>query len=282
MKCIAFQGELGAYSHAALHRLFPSSTALPCVSFQDALDAVTHGTADACVLPIENSVAGRVAELHRLLPDTSLFITGEYFHPIDHMLLALPHTRLDEIQEVWSHPQALAQCRHGLEKMDLKPVAYADTAGAAKLLTEQGMRHVAVLASRKAAEIYGLEVLVSSVQDRSHNATRFIVLERERRTSEDHKDSGFVTTLLFRLRSVPAALYKALGGFATNGINLTRIESHLHGGSFAAAQFFIDAEGHPDELAMQRALEELRFFCEEDGVRILGTYPRGVRSGKES
>ena len=277
MRTIAFQGEPGAYSHAALHQLFPSASALPCLSFQEALAAVSQNRADACVLPIENSVAGRVAELHRLLPDTSLYITGEYFHPIDHMLLALPGTSLPQIQEVWSHPQALAQCRHALEELGVQPIAHRDTAGAAKLLKEENLNRVAVLASRKAAEIYGLDVLASSLQDRSHNATRFIVLEREQPRRDPESAEQFVTTLLFQLRSVPAALYKALGGFATNGVNLTRIESHLHGGSFAAAQFFIDAEGHPEEVGMQRALEELRFFCEEDGVRILGTYPRGKR-----
>ena len=273
MTTISFQGEAGAYSHLACSHIFPEAEFIACPSFADALNSVSNGQSEKCVVPVENSVAGRVGGLHRLIPEANLYVVGEYFQPIRHVLMASPGSQLSDLREVWSHPQALAQCRKTLECMELTPLSHPDTAGAARQLSQEELPHVGVIASEMAARAYGLDIIQSQMEDSSHNMTRFLILAREPLPGTSVNSSDAVTSLLFRLRSVPAALYKALGGFATNGINLTRIESYLEGGSFEAARFYIDAEGHWEEPAMKLAVEELRFFCETDGVQWLGTYP---------
>ncbi len=270
---ISFQGELGAYSHLACSNVYPESEVIPCPSFAGALACVTSGRAEKCLVPVENSVAGRVGGLHRLMPDANLFVTGEYFQPIHHVLMAAPGANIEDLREVWSHPQALAQCRKTLERMNLTPVAHADTAGAARQLAEEQLNYVGVIASEMAAKTYGLKSIETHVEDSSHNMTRFLILGKHPLPHDQVSSAKAVTSFIFRLRSVPAALYKALGGFATSGINLTRIESYLEGGSFEAARFYIDAEGHVTSPSMKLALDELKFFCEEDGIQWLGTYP---------
>jgi prephenate dehydratase len=265
---IAFQGAPGANSDLACRAVFPERPTLPCTDFEDALAAVAEGRAELAMIPIENSVAGRVADVHHLLPHSGLHIVAEHFHPVHHQLMALPGVELDEIRIVRSHVQALGQCRRYLREHGLTPVIAADTAGAAAELARSAERAVGVIASELAAEIYGLRILASDIEDAAHNTTRFVVLARAPVVPEP--DGHSVTTLVFRVRSVPAALYKALGGFATNGINMTKLESYMLDGSFEATQFYLDVEAHPAERRLQLALEELRFFSVE--LKILGTY----------
>lgn len=269
---IAFQGMTGAYSDLVSRRLFPGAFTLPCASFEDAFQSVSSGNADRAVIPVENSVAGRVADVYHLLPDSGLWIVSEHFEPIRHQLLAPKGSTLAGLQEVYSHVQGLSQCGRFIRQHNLTPHVYYDTAGAAKDVAMWGKPDRAAIASSLAAEIYGLETLASDIADRHDNTTRFLVLQRER--VEPPLETPLLTTLVFVMRSVPAALYKALGGFATNGINLTKIESYTPGGDFRAVQFYVDAEGHPDSPAMQHALDELRFFCRE--VKVLGVYPAAV------
>jgi len=244
---------------------------MPCSTFTDTLEAVSNGSADFAMVPIENSVAGRVADIHRLLPESGLSIVGEHFLRVEHALLALPGVTLNELQTVKSHPQALAQCRGRLRSLGLTSVVTSDTAGAAREVHEKADPTCAAVASTWAGEVYGLSVLASQIEDAPHNTTRFLIMARE--GAQQATTNHTITTIVFRLRSVPAALYKALGGFATNGINLTKIESYLLGGSFDAAQFYVDAIGHPEQPSMKNALDELRFFCTDGGVHILGVYP---------
>jgi prephenate dehydratase len=269
---VAYQGIAGAYSHLACANALPDHDTLPCMSFEDMLTAVQEGEADRAMVPVENSVAGRVADIHHLLPESGLFIVGEYFQRVNHMLLGLPGTGLDELREVRAHPQGLAQCRKLIKRLGLRRVNHADNAGAAQEVAALGDKSVAAIASSLAAEIYGLEVLEDSVEDAPHNTTRFLVMARQG-VVPPVGNGPCITTMVFQVRSVPAALYKALGGFATNGVNLTKLESYIIDGSFEAAQFYIDAEGHGEDVGMQHALEELRFFCPKGAVRILGTYP---------
>jgi prephenate dehydratase len=267
---IAFQGEPGANSHLACRNAFPQLTPEPCATFEDALAAVRLGEARYAMIPIENSVAGRVADVHHLLPESGLYIVGEHFERINHQLLALPGTKLEDLETVHSHTHALGQCRRVIRELGLRPVTEADTAGAARLLHESGNRSQAVIASKLAAEIYGLEILRSDIEDAAHNTTRFIVLSANR----DDAPSGngpVITTFIFRVRNVPAALYKALGGFATNGVNMTKLESYMIEGSFSATMFYADIEGHPDDRLVALALDECRFFSSE--FRVLGVYP---------
>ena len=271
IKKIAFQGTLGAYSHMACQAVVPEAEVLPCASFSDMLNAATTGSVDAAMVPVENSTAGRVADIHHLLPGTGLHIIGEHFQPVSHCLLGLPGTTLDQITEVHSHEQGLAQCRIRLESLGIKPVIHSDTAGAAKDIAAQGAPHMGSISSRLASEIYGLDILLEGAEDLDANTTRFLLMAPAAETPTLTTPS--ITTIIFTVRSVPAVLYKALGGFATNGINLTKIESYMRGGQMGAAQFYIDCEGHIEDEAMQQALEELRFYCVEDGVRIMGCYP---------
>ena len=266
---VAFQGEPGAYSHAAVQELFPGARALPCPSFDAAADAVRERAADAAVLPIENSHFGRVTDLHHLLPESGLHITGEYFLPIRHLLLVLPGVTPAQVRTAYSHPQALGQCRHTLSALNITPAAAEDTAGAAKFLRERpDALQAAAIASATAAQLYNLEVL-REVTDSPDNTTRFLVLRREPAVPDPALPC--ITGLVFRTRNIPAALYKALGGFATEGINLSKIESYQPDGRFAATQFYAEAETHPERPAAARALDELRFFSRD--VRILGVYP---------
>ena len=268
---IAFQGEFGANSDMACRDMFPDMEPLPCQTFEDAFLAVENGDADLGMIPIENTIAGRVADIHHLLPESRLHIVGEYFMPIRFQLMVLPGVSTDEIRTVHSHIHALGQCRKIVRLNGWKPVIAGDTAGAAKLVAETGNRSMAALAPRLAADLYGLEIVAENVEDIESNITRFVVLSREEQAIDRREDDEvIVTTFVFNVRNIPAALYKALGGFATNGINMTKLESYQIGGKFYATQFYADIEGHPDDANVRRALEELRFFSEK--VRILGTY----------
>lgn len=268
---IAFQGEFGANSDMACRDMFPQMEPLPCQTFEEAFLAVENGDADLAMIPIENTLAGRVADIHHLLPESRLHIVGEYFMPIRFQLMVLPGVTKDEVRTVHSHIHALGQCRRIVRMNGWKPVIAGDTAGAAKLVAEKGDRTMAALAPRLAADLYGLEIIAENVEDSESNVTRFVVLAREADVPARTKpDEVIVTTFVFNVRNIPAALYKALGGFATNGINMTKLESYQIGGKFFATQFYADIEGHPDDANLRRALEELRFFSEK--VRILGSY----------
>jgi len=268
-KTIAFQGAPGAYSDLACRRVFPAMTTLPCGGFEDAFAAVRDGEAVLAMIPIENSVAGRVADIHHLMPDSGLYIIGEHFERVEHHLLALPGATLDAIRIVRSHVHALSQCRDFIRQHRLRPVVRADTAGSAAEIKELGDPAVAAIASELAGEIYGLVSLAQNIEDAEHNTTRFMIMSREPKRAA--RGVPAVTTFVFNVRNVPAALYKALGGFATNGINMTKLESYMVGGQFTATQFYADVEAHPDDRPLKLALEELAFFSTE--VRILGVYP---------
>jgi prephenate dehydratase len=267
---IAYQGEPGANSHIACADMFPAMTPLPCATFEDAFAAIQDGTAALGMIPIENSIAGRVADIHHLMPSAGLHIVGEYFLPIHFQLLGLPGATIEGLREVHSHVHALGQCRKIIRTLGLRPHVAGDTAGSAREVAEAGDRTRASLATRLAGEIYGLSVLAADVEDETHNTTRFVVLSKE-----PHRPAAngvpMVTSFIFRVRNWPAALYKALGGFATNGVNMTKLESYMVGGEFSATQFLADVDGHPDDPGLARALEELGFFSQE--LRILGVYP---------
>ena len=268
---IAFQGDFGANSDMACRDVFPDMEPLPCPTFEDAFNVLENGEADLAMIPIENTLAGRVADIHHLLPESRLHIIGEYFMPIRFQLMVLPGVEKHEIKTVHSHIHALGQCRKIIRSNGWKPVVAGDTAGAAKLVAELGDRSMAALAPRLASDLYGLEILAENVEDSENNVTRFVVLSRDeawvKRTSPDEV---IVTTFVFNVRNIPAALYKAMGGFATNGINMTKLESYQLGGKFVATQFYADIEGHPEDGSVRHALDELRFFSEK--VRILGVY----------
>ncbi|MBI4183572.1 MAG: prephenate dehydratase [Proteobacteria bacterium] len=267
---IAFQGVAGAYSDLACRHVFPDRATLPCDSFEDTFASVHEGRAALAMIPVDNSVAGRVADIHRLLPNSGLAIVGEHFQRVNHHLLAPKGATLTGLREAHSHVHALSQCRDFIRELGLKAVVHADTAGAAAMVAERGDPRIAAIASSLAGEIYGLESLRANIEDAEHNTTRFLIMAREARWPAP--DSGLViSSFVFRVRNVPAALYKALGGFATNGVNMTKLESYLVGGNFVAAQFYADIEGHPESRPVKLALEELRFFSHE--VKILGVYP---------
>jgi prephenate dehydratase len=267
---IAFQGEPGANSHIAIAEAYPDATPLPCATFEDALAAISSGEADLGMIPIENSVAGRVADIHHLLPQSGLFIVGEWFLPIRHQLMAPRGAKLADIKTIESHVHALGQCRRIIRKLGVKSIVAGDTAGSARIVAERGDKSCAALASRLAADIYGLDILAEDIEDEDHNTTRFVILAREEKWAA--QNSGpLVTTFVFRVRNLPAALYKALGGFATNGVNMTKLESYMVEGNFFATQFYADVDGHPDDRNLALALEELKFFSKE--LRIVGVYP---------
>ncbi len=267
---IAFQGVLGAYSDLACRTAYPNMTTLPCESFETAMDAVRDGQAELAMLPCENSLAGRVPDIHHLLPESGLFVIGEHFQRVEHCLLGIKGSAIGDIKRAHSHTVALGQVRRILRELALTPVIEADTAGSAQLVAEWGRKEEAAIASSLAAEIYGLDILRANVEDAAHNTTRFYVMAK-RPTTPDAKLPNLMTTFVFRVRNVPAALYKALGGFATNGVNMSKLESYMVGGQFAATQFLCDVDGHPEQPALRRALEELSFFSSE--VRVLGVYP---------
>jgi prephenate dehydratase len=267
---IVYQGEPGANSHLACVNAYPDMVPEACPTFEDAIVTVRERKARYAMIPIENSVAGRVADVHHLLPESELYIVGEHFERIYHQLLVLPGTRPEQLQTVHSHTHALGQCRKVIREMGLKAVIEADTAGAARMLREDGDRTQAVIASKLAAEIYGLEVLRSDIEDAEHNTTRFLVLSATREDAPPG-NGPVVTSFVFRVRNVPAALYKALGGFATNGVNMTKLESYMLEGNFWAAMFYADVAGHPEDRPVRLALEECQFFSSE--LRIFGVYP---------
>lgn len=267
---ISFQGERGANSEIACQAVFPDWQALPCATFEDAFAALADKTADLAMIPIDNSIAGRVADIHHLLPASGFHIIGEHFLPIHFHLMALKGATLATIKIAQSHVHALGQCRRMLKKLGLKAEVAADTAGSARQVAELGDLTRAAIAPRLAASVYGLEILAEDIQDEDHNTTRFVILSREARNAS--ADSGPVmTSFIFRVRNVPAALYKAMGGFATNGVNMVKLESYMVEGQFSATQFYAEVEGHPEDRPLRLALEELAFFSKE--LRLLGTYP---------
>ena len=268
---IAFQGVPGAYSHMACQLVKPDMDAVACPSFEDMLTQVQEGHAALAMVPVENSTAGRVADIHHLLPQSGLHIIGEHFQRVNHHLLAPRGSHIENLKTVHSHAQGLAQCRQQIHQLGLTPIMHADTAGAAKDVAAAGDPSVAAVASRLAAQIYDLEIIIDSLEDDKKNTTRFLIMAADPIVPEIG-DVPMITTLVFQLRSVPAALYKALGGFATNGINLTKLESYLRPGVSERAQFYMDVEGHIDEPAMRLAMEELRFYCMKDEVKVLGSY----------
>jgi len=269
---IAFQGMLGAYSHKACIEAFPNMEPLPCKTFADAFKAVQTGKASCAMIPIDNSIAGRVADIHHLLPNANLKITSEHFIPIHHCLMAIETAKMEDIKTVYSHVHALPQCSKFITKNKLKPVVFEDTAGAAKEISGMKDKTVAAIASATAAEIYGLKILKHNIEDTSNNVTRFIVLEKTAQLPKFKKDKSYITSLIFSTRNIPAALYKSLGGFATNGINISKLESYLEGSMFSSASFYCEIESHPEERLCSIALEELEFFS--DTVIILGTYEK--------
>ena len=268
-KTIAFQGEPGANSHIAAHEACPDMVSLPCDTFEDVFAAVNEGRARLGMIAVENSLAGRVADVHHLIPGAGLYIVGEHFLRVRHQLLGLKGAKLENLKSVHSHVHALGQCRRVIRELGLKAVVAADTAGAARQIAEAGDPARAALASSLAAEIYGLDVLRANVEDAEHNTTRFLIMAKEPNDAEP-EDEPVITSFIFRVRNVPAALYKALGGFATNGVNMTKLESYQLEGTFNASQFYADIEGHPASRHVRLALEELEFFTSE--LRILGVY----------
>ncbi|MBO0346427.1 prephenate dehydratase [Roseibium limicola] len=268
-KKIVFQGEDGANSHMACQNVYPDYEPIPCATFEDCFTAIENGEADLGMIPIENSVAGRVADIHHLLPHSSLHILGEYFLPIRFQLMAPKGATVEGLKTVQSHVHALGQCRKIIRELGLNAVVGADTAGSARQIAELGDLSVAALAPELAAELYGLDILRRDVEDAEHNTTRFLILSPEDKKAA-YTGQMTVTSFIFRVRNVPAALYKALGGFATNGVNMTKLESYQLEGQFFASMFYADIEGHPDDPNVALALEELRFYCAE--LKMLGVY----------
>ncbi|MEM6668192.1 MAG: prephenate dehydratase [Pseudomonadota bacterium] len=267
---IAFQGEPGAFSHQACREAYPDMEAMPCATFESAIGAVTSGEAKLAMLPVENSLYGRVADVHHLLPESGLYIIGEHFVRVRMQLLAPKGATLSSIKTAQSHMVALGQCRKFLKQHQISPVIGADTAGSAKEIADADDPTRAAIASTLAGEIYGLEKLGADIEDADHNTTRFLTASRQK-IEADRLESKSITTFVFRVRNIPAALYKAMGGFATNGVNMVKLESYMLDGKFTATQFYADIEGHPDEPKVQRALEELQFFTSY--MKVLGVYP---------
>ncbi len=270
---IAFQGRSGAYSDLACRAAFPDCATLPCTTFAAAIEAVHDGRAALAMLACENTLVGRVPDIHALLPDSGLHLVGEHFQRVEHCLLVVPGTRIEQVRRVHTHPVAMGQVRRLIDELRLEPVIEFDTAGAAELVAGWGRPEDAAIASSLAAELHGLAVLRRNVEDAAHNTTRFYVAAAEP-CAPAPGAADAMTTVLFRVRNVPAALFKALGGFATNGVNMTRIESYMLDGVFTVSQFLLDVDGHPEEPALARALDELRFFS--DRLSVLGCYPRSA------
>lgn len=275
---IAFQGEHGAYSHQACREVYPDMEPLPCPTFEDAVAAVKTGAAALAMLPVENSLYGRVADIHRLLPESGLYIIAEHFVPVRIELLGVPGAKLADVKEAQSHTVLLGQCRRFLKAEGIRPVTGADTAGSAMAIAAAGDRTRAALASKLAGEIYGLTPLASDIQDAAHNTTRFLVMS-PRKIEADPAGGPAITTFVFQVRNIPAALYKGMGGFATNGVNMVKLESYMIDGSFTATQFYADIEGHIEDQPVRFAMEELGFFTAS--LKVLGTYPRSAaRDGR--
>ena len=271
---IAFQGELGAYSHQACAETRPDMDVLPCATFEDVIDAVVSGCAEQAMLPVENTTYGRVADIHRLLPGSGLHIIDEAFVRVHINMLAVPGTKLEEVKRAHSHLVLLPQCARFLRTHGIEGVNAGDNAKAAREVAEAGDRSTVALASELAGAIYGLDVLARNIEDEDTNTTRFLVMARAANMAR-RGNEGMMTSFVFRVRNIPAALYKAMGGFATNGVNMTKLESYMVGGAFTATQFYADIEGHPDDPEVARALEELSYFTSE--LKVLGTYPADAR-----
>jgi len=269
-KTIAYQGVQGAYSEQACKNAYSSFKSIACDTFHEAMWLVEQGDAELAMIPLENSTAGRVEEIYRLIPKMALHVVAEHFEPVVHCLLALPEANLDDLQYVASHPQALAQCHNHIMALGLKAEAKLDTAGAAKELLELNDKHRAAIASKLAAEIYGLQILKENFEDKKGNTTRFFILSKEKNIPVFEPTKKYITSLVFRVKNIPSALYKVLGGFATNGINLLKIESYMGTHMLPGSQFHIDIDGHIDSTVLKLALKELAFFADE--VRILGIY----------
>ncbi|MEO1328362.1 MAG: prephenate dehydratase [Pseudomonadota bacterium] len=269
-EAIAFQGEPGAYSHQACREVYPDMEPTPCASFEEAIAAVRSGEAKLAMLPVENSLYGRVADVHHLLPESELYLIAEHFLPVRLQLLAQPGAALEDLKTAQSHTVALGQCRSFLRAHGLRPVIGADTAGSAKEVAAGDDPTRAAIASTLAGEIYGLDRLAEDIEDATHNTTRFVIASRQK-IEADRLGGPAITTFVFRVRNIPAALYKAMGGFATNGVNMVKLESYMIEGAFTATQFYADIEGHPDDPAVARALDELRFFTSY--LKVLGVYP---------
>lgn len=267
---IAFQGAAGAYSDLACKTLFPDAISSPCQSFADAFSMASKGLAHYAVIPIENSLGGRVSDVHDLLPNSGLYIVGEYFQPINHCLWGVKGAKLEDIQEVRSHEQALSQCKINLNALKVKAVASYDTAGAARDLAASGQKNIAVLSSVLAGEIYGLSLLRARMEDRLDNVTRFIILSTKQQQPDYQSQADYITSLYFETKSVPASLYKSLGGFATNQINLIRLESYISLADQSRASFYVELEGHPSQKALSQAFEELQYFTGK--LKTLGVY----------
>ncbi|RED14239.1 prephenate dehydratase [Pontivivens insulae] len=268
---ISFQGELGAYSHQACREMFPHMEPLPCRTFEEAIAAVRERRADLGMIAVENSTYGRVADVHQLLPGSGLHIVGEHFVRVNINLWGAPGAKISDVREAMSHTVLLGQCRPFLQEHGIKPIVGADTAGSAREVAEGGNPARAALASDLAGEIYGLDLLAQHIEENKTNTTRFLVMAPDG-VMPEASSRPMMTSFLFRVRNIPAALYKAMGGFATNGVNMTKLESYMLDASFTATQFFAEVDGHPDDPAVARALEELDYFCSE--LRILGVYPK--------
>ena len=270
MKKVAYQGVKGAYSHLSCHQVYPKYEAIACKSFDDTMYLVEEGEADIAMIPMENSTAGRVEEIYRLIPKMKLYIIGEHFEIVNHCLLALPGAKIEDITTVSSHPQALAQCKNNIEKNSLLAQAKFDTAGSAEELFLLNNRTHSAIASRLAADIYNLDILDEAFQDLKNNTTRFLILAKKHSVPKFKKKKRYVTSIIFEVSNMPSSLYKVLGGFATNGVNIIKIESYAGNGTLAISQFHIDIDGHPQEINVKHALEELAYFA--NGVKMLGTY----------
>jgi len=269
MQKITFQGAPGAYSHIACTELFPNAEYIASDTFEQAMELVDNGEADYAVIPVENSNAGRVSDVHFLLPQTDLTILGEHFLRVEHQLLALPEAKLEDIEAAASHPQALAQCSEFLKKHQIKALSRIDTAKSCERIVEMQDKTRAAIASKLAAKIYGLNILASNIENENNNTTRFLIMGKEKSMPKDD-GSKFITSLVFKVKNIPAALYKTLGGFATNGVNITKLESYVIGGNFVSAQFYIEIEAHPESREFKLAFEELKFYSES--IHFLGTY----------
>lgn len=267
----SFQGINGAYSELAGRNIFPEADSLACATFEEMFQTVREGKANVAIVPIENSQAGRVADTQRLIPDSELKIVREYFLEIKHNLLVVPGTKMSDIKRIYSHEQGIAQCRNKIIELNKEMIIVADTAGAAKKIAELNSKEDAAVASELASRIYKLEILESNFQDVSTNVTRFLVMA-SKLNPLDPNDDNLITTLVYTVRSIPASLYKCLGGFASNGVNITKLESYVHPQGFDVAQFYIDFEGHPEQTSVKLALEEMKFFCKH--MNILGVYKK--------
>lgn len=268
-KIISFQGALGANSDLACRAMYPDWETLPCETFQDAFDAVKNGDATRAMIPIDNTLAGRVADVHHLMPGSGLRILAEHFEPIRHALMGVKGVKIEELEHVHSHVHAIPQCRKIIKELGLKAHVHADTAGAAEEIAKLNDPKQGAIATRLAAEIYGLDILRADIQDEDHNTTRFVVLSKEEFISERDQDKEYITSFIFRARNIPAALYKCMGGFATNGINMLKLESYVDP-DFQVAQFYVDVQGHVEDQSIKLALEELEFFAAE--FSLLGSY----------